>query len=169
VLMNSECVVALRPLTSDSRGSRPTTYLQGFFSLFWISLFLFTLQTYIRGLETTGQPLPMAFARMFSRDARTLALSDAVMVATTGLCVPFVKIISKRWIRYYWTGFILQMIFQSIYLSVTVTWTFNRRVWFLAIRPLMLTLTVRHWPWVQSGFLTLHCLVRCILIVETFL
>ncbi|KAI0924908.1 hypothetical protein AcW2_005644 [Taiwanofungus camphoratus] len=115
---------------------------RGFFTLFWISMFIWTIRTYVSSIETNGYPLNLAFFSMFSRDAVTLALSDAALILNTGLCVPFAKAISKGWIRYYWTGLTLQHIWQTIVLMVAVTWTFNR-----------------HWPWVQSGFLTLHTFV----------
>ncbi|KAJ7879907.1 MBOAT, membrane-bound O-acyltransferase family-domain-containing protein [Mycena olivaceomarginata] len=115
---------------------------RGFFTLFWISMFIFTLSTYIRSIETSGHALNLRFATMFSRDAITLAISDGVLVLSTGLCVPFAKAISKGWIRYYWTGVFLQHTIQSLALFMAISWTLNRQ-----------------WPWVQSGFFTLHTLV----------
>ncbi|KAH7890843.1 MBOAT, membrane-bound O-acyltransferase family-domain-containing protein [Phlebopus sp. FC_14] len=119
-----------------------TNEFRGFFALFWISLFLFTVQTYISSLEMNGYALSFAFATMFSRDAITLALSDALLVLTTVLCVPLAKAVSKGWLRYYWTGLILQHLFQTSVLVIVVVWTYHRQ-----------------WPWVQSGYLTLHSLV----------
>ena len=87
-----------------------------------------------------------------------LALSDALLVATTVLCVPFAKAISKGWVNYYWTGAILQHIFQACVLLVSVTWTFHRYVPPHTI--ISTTENPRQWPWVQSGFLTLHSFVR---------
>ncbi|KAF8906272.1 MBOAT, membrane-bound O-acyltransferase family-domain-containing protein [Gymnopilus junonius] len=115
---------------------------RGFFSLFWISIFIFTVQSYVRSIEAHGHPLNLQFAAMFSQDAITLALSDAFLVLTTGICVPFAKALQKGWIRYYWTGMILQHLLQTTILFGAIYWTFNR-----------------NWPWVQSGFLTLHSLV----------
>ncbi|KAI0285808.1 MBOAT, membrane-bound O-acyltransferase family-domain-containing protein [Russula aff. rugulosa BPL654] len=112
---------------------------RGFFTLFWISLFIWTVRTYVRSIETEGAPLNLRFATMISRDARTLALSDAVLVLSTGICVPFAKAVSRGWIKYYWTGVILQHLLQASILFTAIKWTFNRQ-----------------WPWVQSGFLTLH-------------
>ncbi|KAG6833002.1 hypothetical protein H0H87_012588 [Tephrocybe sp. NHM501043] len=126
-------------ITNESSG---TNEFRGFFSLFWISIFIFTVRVYVRGIEATGRPLNLAFATMFSQDLVVLALSDAVLVLSTGLCVPFALALKKRWIRYYWTGMFIQHIFQTSILCAGITWTFNRR-----------------WPWVQSGFLTLHSLV----------
>lgn len=125
--------------TNEASG---TNEFRGFFTLFWMSLFLFTLQTYISSVEANGYALSFAFAAMFSRHAVTLALSDLLLVSITILCVPFAKAISKGWISYYWTGAIIQHVFQTCVLLITVTWTFHRQ-----------------WPWVQSGFLTLHSFV----------
>lgn len=125
--------------TNEASG---TNEFRGFFTLFWMSLFLFTLQTYVSSVEANGYALSFAFATLFSRHAVMLALSDLLLVSTTILCVPFAKAISKGWISYYWTGAILQHVFQACMLLVTVTWTFHRQ-----------------WPWVQSGFLTLHSFV----------
>ncbi|ESK96525.1 sterol o-acyltransferase [Moniliophthora roreri MCA 2997] len=119
-----------------------TNQFRGFFSLFWISMFIFMVRTYIRSFEAHGHVLDLHFATMFSRDAITLAISDGVLVGTTVLCVPFAKAISKGWIRYQWTGVLSQHLFQTAVLFSAISWTFNRQ-----------------WPWVQSGFLTLHSLV----------
>ncbi|KAJ4475066.1 MBOAT, membrane-bound O-acyltransferase family-domain-containing protein [Lentinula aciculospora] len=115
---------------------------RGFFSLFWISIFIFTVRTYVRSIETNGHALNLAFATMLSKDAVILALSDAVLVGSTSICVVFAKAISTGWIRYYWAGVAIQHIFQTTVLIMSVGWTFNRQ-----------------WPWVQSGFFTLHSLV----------
>jgi len=91
-----------------------------FFTLFWISLFIWTVRTYIRSIETQGVPLNMRFAAMISRDAWTLALSDAVLVLSTGICVPFAKAVSRGWIKYYWIGVILQHSLQTFMLFAAI-------------------------------------------------
>ena len=63
---------------------------------------------------------------MFSQDAITLALSDAVLVLSTGICVPFAMAIKNGWIRCYWSGLILQHLLQTSLLFGAITWTFNR-------------------------------------------
>ncbi|KAJ3928550.1 MAG: MBOAT, membrane-bound O-acyltransferase family-domain-containing protein [Lentinula lateritia] len=134
---------APRQSTFDINNERSVANeFRGFFSLFWISIFIFTVRTYVRSIETNGHALNLAFATMFSKDAITLALSDAVLVGSTSICVVFAKAISAGWIRYYWTGLAMQHIFQTTVLIIAVGWTFNRQ-----------------WPWVQSGFFTLHSLV----------
>ncbi|KAH9840045.1 MBOAT-domain-containing protein [Rhodofomes roseus] len=119
-----------------------TNEFRGFFTLFWISMFVFVVRSYILSYEEHGYALEGAFFSMFSRDAVTLAISDAVLVLSTGLCVPFVKAVVKGWIRYYWVGVVIQHLWQTSVLFLAIQWTFNRG-----------------WPWVQSGFLTLHSLV----------
>ncbi|KAH9935072.1 MBOAT-domain-containing protein [Amylocystis lapponica] len=125
-----------------SNESSGTNEFRGFFTLFWISMFIFTVRTYVRSIETNGYALEFAFATMFSRDAVTLAISDAVLVLSTGLAVPLAKAVSNGYIRYYWTGVVIQHLWQTTMLVTAITWTFNRQ-----------------WPWVQSGFLTLHSIV----------
>ncbi|KAI0705236.1 MBOAT, membrane-bound O-acyltransferase family-domain-containing protein [Cytidiella melzeri] len=117
---------------------------RGFFTLFWISMFLLAVNTYIRSLETNGYPLSMEFGMkyMFAEDTIMLFLSDGILVLSTAICVPFAKAIQNGWIRYYWTGVILQHLWQTTVLFTAIQWTFTR-----------------HWPWVQSGYLTLHTLV----------
>ncbi|CCM02576.1 uncharacterized protein FIBRA_04679 [Fibroporia radiculosa] len=126
-------------ITNERTGSNE---FRGFFTLFWIGMFVFSIRTYIRSIEERGYPVEGAFFSMFSRDAVTLAISDAVLVLSTGICVPFVRAFTNGWFKYYWTGVAIQHLWQTMVLFVAIKWTFNR-----------------HWPWVQSGFLTLHSLV----------
>jgi sterol O-acyltransferase len=152
--MNFECVAVFLPFASFS------CLPQGFFSLFWVSIFILTVQVYVRGIESHGRPLNLAFATMFSQDAITLALSDAALVLSTGLCIPIAIALKKRWIRYYWTGMIIQHTLQTAILFSAITWTFNRRVIAFSWLTLILIMSsCSEWPWVQSGFLTLHSLV----------
>ncbi|KAG8710121.1 hypothetical protein FRC09_000293 [Ceratobasidium sp. 395] len=134
-------VITFTPRSSafEASGSDP---FRGFYSLFWISMFLLLLRTYVNNFFQNGYPLSMVFATLFTRDALTLAISDGVLVGSTFICVPFVKAIQKGYIRYYYTGQILLHIYQTVMLGLAIRWTFNRE-----------------WPWVQSGFFTLHTLV----------
>lgn len=72
-----------------------------------------------------------------------LALSDAILVSSTVIfCVPYAKALQKGWLHYNAFGSFIQHTFQTAVLFGAIIWTFNRK-----------------WPWVQSGFLTLHSLV----------
>jgi sterol O-acyltransferase len=74
--------------------------------------------------------------------------------------VPFAKAVSRGWIKYYSTGVILQHLLQASILFSAIKWTFNRLVFSLSVLCDYLTSMGSQWPWVQSGFLTLHSLVR---------
>lgn len=86
------------------------------------------MQTYVRSIETSGRPLNLHFATLLSQDAITLAFSDAILVLSTGICVPFAKALKNGWIRYYWTGVVLQHLLQTTILFGAISWTFNRCV-----------------------------------------
>ena len=83
-------------------------------------------RTYIEGIETNGVPLNLQFAALFSKHALPLALSDAILVLSTGVCVPFAKLLAKGYIRYHWVGVIIQHSWQASVLAITVKWTFDR-------------------------------------------
>ncbi|KAK4701747.1 hypothetical protein P7C70_g4480, partial [Phenoliferia sp. Uapishka_3] len=131
--------VAFTPRTSqfDRDNQNYQVNATGFFTLFWITVFIGLVRTGVRHYNESGSVWGSSFAILISEDAKMLALSDAVMVASTFLCVPFVKAINKGWIRYYWTGAVLQHALQAVFLFLAVRWTFHR---------------------VQSGFMTLHSL-----------
>ena len=99
------------------------------------------LRTSIESWEQNRTPLSWNFGRLITRDALVLALSDGIMMITSFLCVPFVKALQHRWISYYWTGAIIQHVFQTTYLFVAIWWGYHRQ-----------------WYWVQAGFLVLHSL-----------
>lgn len=87
------------------------------------------LRTYVVSFDQTGYPLSLSFAALFSKDALGLALSDAVLVGSTGICVPFVKLLASGRLRYSGAGspgMIIQHVYQTLMLAVAVLWTFNR-------------------------------------------
>ena len=82
----------------------------------------------MRSIEANGRPLNLQFATMFSQDAITLALSDALLVLSTGICVPFAWAMKNGWIRPGAMRFVLQHLLQTSILFGAISWTFNRRV-----------------------------------------
>nr|BBE10603.1 sterol O-acyltransferase [Rhodotorula toruloides] len=98
---------------------------RGLYTLFWIG----------------GWGGEWRFAALISRDGWVLAVSDAVLVSASLLCVPYAKLLVHGWIRYRGAGVVIQHICQTLYLAIAIRWTFHR-----------------NWPWVQSGFMTLHAL-----------
>jgi sterol O-acyltransferase len=107
-------------------------------------MFLMAVRIYVRSLEASGKPMNLEFAMkyMFSEDTVIMFVSDGILVLSTVLCVPFAKAVANGWISYYPTGTIIQHLWQTSVLFVAIKWAFHR-----------------HWPWVQSGYLTLHTLV----------
>lgn len=95
---------------------------------------------------------------MFSRHALSLAISDGILVLSTGLSVPFAIALKKGWLNYYGMGLVIQHTMQTVILFSAITWTFNRQVSVHLVLNPVFTFR-RKWPWVQSGFLTLHSLV----------
>lgn len=90
-----------------------------------------SVRTYVRSVETNGYPLSFEFALryMFSEDTITLLISDGVLVFSTGICVVFAKAISNGWIKFYWTGIILQHLWQATVLFMAIKWAFERYVY----------------------------------------
>ncbi|KAL5536945.1 ARE2 [Sanghuangporus sanghuang] len=140
----SRAVISFVPRNStfDPQDTRGPNEFRGFFSLFWISMFILVVQNYVVTMEKNGYPIELAFARMFSRDAFALALSDGILALSTGFAVPFSIVLKKGWLSYGPWGLVIQYLYQTFVLVTAVTWTYYRR-----------------WPWVQSGFFTLHSMV----------
>lgn len=112
---------------------------RGFYSLFWISLFLLFCRTSFESWESERTILSTTFGRLITRDALVLAVSDFVMVASMFVCVPFVKALQRRWFKYYWMGVAIQHVWQSAFLGMAIWWGYHRQ-----------------WYWVQAGFLVLR-------------
>ncbi|CAG8583509.1 27829_t:CDS:2 [Racocetra persica] len=112
---------------------------RGFFTLFWIAMGFYVIQTWAKNFESAGILFELSFFRLFSQDAICLILSDAIMIGSMFFAVLLQKLIAMRWIRWRYTGMIIQHLFQISFLFVPIYWTF-----------------VRNWPWVQSGFFVLH-------------
>lgn len=68
---------------------------RGFWTLFWIVLATAATRTVMRKFEERGGLYKWDFAELISEDGMNLAMSDAIMVGSTLLCVPFVKVRSK--------------------------------------------------------------------------
>ncbi|KAN0063718.1 Sterol O-acyltransferase 2 (Sterol-ester synthase 2) [Thecaphora frezii] len=137
-------VVSFKPRHSHfdrDNSSSSTDQFRGFFTLFWLSIGLFVLNTFYTSFADTGHIISMTFATLFSKDARILALSDAVLIASTFICVPFVKVCQKGLLRYWPVAVWLQHLWQSALLFAVIKWA-----------------RYREWPWVQSGFFVLHTL-----------
>ncbi|OAD68611.1 hypothetical protein PHYBLDRAFT_97722, partial [Phycomyces blakesleeanus NRRL 1555(-)] len=115
---------------------------RGFYTLFWIGMGIYVIQTVIRCYEQEGIPLSLGFFRLLSKDGLALLVSDLTMVSMTFFSVLFSKLLIWRVIEYERTGWIIQHACQALFLFLNINWIF----W-------------RDWPWVQSGFFTMHTVV----------
>ncbi|KAI7870549.1 MBOAT-domain-containing protein [Spinellus fusiger] len=103
---------------------------------------IYVIQTVIMCYEQQGIPLSLGFYRLISKDGLALLISDMCMVGMTLFSVLFSKLLVWRVIKYETTGWILQHMCQMVFLMVPICWIF-----------------MREWPWVQSGFFTMHTVV----------
>jgi sterol O-acyltransferase len=104
-------------------------------------LALLFLRTTIESWEANRTLLSPNFAHLITADGVALAFADLIMVTSMLLCVPFVKCLQKGYFNYYYTGLIIQHLFQTTFLGIAIVWGY-----------------ARNWYWVQAGFLVLHAM-----------
>ena len=116
----------------------------GFFTLFWICMVLIFIQVAMRNYRDYGSILgPNQVLRlMFSHDVFVLAISDAVMCIATLESLLFQKLVFSGYISWAHSGWILQNVWQCVYLGSVVGWAI-----------------FRDWPWTHTVFAVLHGLV----------
>lgn len=116
----------------------------GFFTLFWICMALIFVQVAIRNWRDYGSILGrnQVMRMMFSRDVLILGLTDGVMCAATFEGVVLQKLVSKGWINWATSGWIIQNLWQTAYLGAIIGWAY-----------------FREWPWTHTIFVALHGLV----------
>ncbi|GJJ73308.1 sterol O-acyltransferase [Entomortierella parvispora] len=114
---------------------------RGFHTLFWIVMGAYGVITFDEEWTRVGKAFGGTLFSSFSQDAIMLAVSDFGLVLSTGVAFLLIKIIAKGWIRYQNVGMVVQHCVQLLFLLVAIAWT----IW-------------RDWPWVQSGFFTLHAI-----------
>jgi len=110
--------------------------LRGLYALFWILLAFHILAT----LHASGSlAIQSPLARLFSKHLPQLAVVDLCLVASTFSALGFAQLLSNRVFEYCNTGLIIQHVFQFSWLVAWISYIYHRE-----------------WPWIQSGFLTLH-------------
>lgn len=116
----------------------------GFFTLFWLSMVIIFVQVSMHNWRIYGSILGsnQIMKMMFSHDVLVLGLTDGVMCAATVEAFLLQKLVQKGYVNWAKQGWIIQNVWQSIYLATVIWWT-----WF------------RAWPWTHSIFIFLHCLV----------
>ena len=102
---------------------------RGFFVLFWIGLAIMVITTMLRNIKDTGYPLRHHMFDLLTTKTWELGLSDAAMVLSTGVSVPFQMLCrkSKGWLRWENLGMPIQSIFQIGWLVLWVKYA--RPIW----------------------------------------
>ena len=116
----------------------------GFFTLFWIAMVLLFVQFCMHNYRDYGSILGtnQMMGIMFSHDVLVLGLTDGAMFAATGVSFFIQKLVLKGWLRWDREGWIIQNLWQSLFLGSVVGWTY-----------------FREWPWTHTVFIVLHGLV----------
>lgn len=117
---------------------------RGFFTLFWIALFIMVMTTTLRNIKDTGYPIRKNVWSLMSRNVAQMGICDGLMVSSTALSLPLHRIIrsQKGWLRWSRGGIVIQSLFQAAWLTVWVEIPF-----------------LLNWTWTTQVFLVLHTLV----------
>ncbi|CAG8660966.1 9871_t:CDS:2, partial [Racocetra fulgida] len=70
---------------------------RGFFTLFWIAMGFYVIQTWSKNFESAGILFELSFFRLFSQDAICLILSDAAMIGSMFFAVLLQKLIAMQY------------------------------------------------------------------------
>ena len=102
---------------------------RGFFVLFWIGLAIMVITTMLRNIKDTGYPLRHQMFDLLTTKTWELGLSDAAMVLSTGVSVPFQMLCrrSKGWLRWENLGMPIQSVFQLGWLVLWVKYAISNR------------------------------------------
>ena len=117
---------------------------RGFFVLFWIGLAILVITTMLRNLEEHGQPLSLRQLEILTKNVYEMAVTDAIMTATTVLNLPLHLLYKNndgilRWDK---GGRWIQSGFEAFWGVFWVSFPF-----------------VRDWTWTAQVFFTLHLMV----------
>lgn len=139
-------LVFTRRFTTFDRQS-PSSYdspFHGFFTLFWIGMALMLLRVAATNWRIYGSILGQneLFKMMFSQDKILLAVVDGVLVGSTVFGLFLQKAIAKGYIDWGRSGYIIENVWQLLYVGAFTGWTFYR-----------------DWPWTHTIFIVLHGLV----------
>ncbi|KAF8977257.1 hypothetical protein BGZ46_007524 [Entomortierella lignicola] len=121
--------------------SKTQNPFRGFHNLFWLIMGAYGILTFDAEWTRVGKMFGGTLFSSFSQDAIMLAISDFFLVSATSMAYFLIKAISKGWLRYNVAGMVVQHCAQTLFLLSAITWI----MW-------------RQWPWVQSGFFTLHAI-----------
>lgn len=100
----------------------------GFFTLFWLAMVLLFVQVSMHNYRDYGSILGtnQVMKLMFSHEVWLLGLTDGVMCAATAEGLLFQMLIQRGLLRWETGGWIVQNIWQSLYLAAVIGWTYFR-------------------------------------------
>lgn len=116
----------------------------GFFTLFWICMALIFVQVAMKNWREYGSIIGgnQVLKLMMSRDLVLLGVMDLAMCLATLEGYVFQKLVQYGWINWARTGWIIQNVWQCLYLGAVVAVAYYR-----------------DWPWTHTIFVVLHGLV----------
>ena len=116
----------------------------GFFTLFWLAMVLLFVQVSMHNYRDYGSILGtnQLMKMMFSHDVYLLGITDGVMFVATAESLLFQKLVLNGHLHWERGGWIIQNLWQSLYLGAVIGWTY-----------------FREWPWTHTIFIVLHGLV----------
>jgi sterol O-acyltransferase len=116
----------------------------GFFTLFWLAMALLLVRIAAQNWRQYGSVFGGAelLRMMFDREAIVMGVTDGVMTVATVVSFFLQKAISKGYLTWNGSGWIIQNVWQTAYLGLFIGFTFYRQ-----------------WPWTHTIFIVLHSLV----------
>lgn len=130
--------------TFDRQNPVSQSPFHGFFTLFWISMFLLLGRIAAGNYRTQGSIFGDAeiLHLMVDRDLFVMLTTDVSMCAATSFGFFLHKAIAKEYLTWNGSGWIIQSLWQTFF-TVTVIWV---TFW-------------RDWPWTHTVFIVLHVFV----------
>jgi sterol O-acyltransferase len=109
------------PLSSQSP-------FHGFFTLFWLAMGLLLFRVAMQNLKTQGSIFGASeiLHMMYDRDLLVMGMTDGAMTLATMFCWLLQKIISKGYLRWDGSGWILQSLSEVAFITGIIGWTFYR-------------------------------------------
>ncbi|PYI27072.1 sterol o-acyltransferase [Aspergillus indologenus CBS 114.80] len=116
---------------------------RGFYTLFWIALFIMVVTTALRNIKDTGSPFRVRVWNLLSANVWSMGVSDLAMVVSSAAVLPLHRIIRARGGVWRWKGggMAMQSIFEAAWACLWINWPFMMR-----------------WTWTAQVFFTLHTL-----------
>ncbi|KAK0708410.1 MBOAT, membrane-bound O-acyltransferase family-domain-containing protein [Lasiosphaeris hirsuta] len=125
----------------DRQNPEANSIFHGFFTLFWMAVFLFVVRVGAQNYQRHGNPLGTneVMRTMFRKDVLVLLVADGVMCAVTGVGWVLQRMVRRGLVDWDRTGWVLQNIWQSVFIAAVIGLTM-----------------LRDWPWTHTVFFVMH-------------